>query len=145
MEEPPVKIAPSLLNSDFALLADTAKKISEAVKRIARGSDEKIEVGDASVVKEWTFAGDVVSGVWMLVNQDKIMEANIGSGIGYSIEDWINTCFSIIGKDKNRYILKKNDFVPDYKQLVSDSSLIRSVGWKPQISFEQLAQMMLTQ
>jgi len=120
-----------------------AKKISEFAKRIQNGSSEKLEIGDISVIKEWTFAGDVVKGIWTLVNQDKVFEANIGSGLGYSIEDWLNVCFNLIGKDWKQYIVLKNNFLPEYKQLVSDSSLIFSLGWKPTVSFEQLAQMML--
>lgn len=76
-----------------------AKKISAAVKRIGEGSIEKLEIGDASVVKEWGFAGDIVNGIWLLVSQDNIFEANISTGQGYSIAEWIKECFAVIGKD----------------------------------------------
>ncbi|MEJ7587330.1 MAG: GDP-mannose 4,6-dehydratase [Ferruginibacter sp.] len=121
-----------------------AKKIAEAVKRIAGGSQENLEIGDTSVVKEWTFAGDIVKGVWTYMQQDLVYEANIGSGLGYSIEDWLATCFTLVSKDWRQYVILKNDFRPEYKSLVSDSSLIFSLGWKPNISFEQLARMMLS-
>jgi len=122
-----------------------AKKIAEAVKRIANGSEEKLEIGDSSVIKEWTYAGDVVKGIWTLVQQDVIFEANIGSGEGYSIEDYINACFSLIHKNRQDYVILKNDFTPEYKQLVSDSSLIFSLGWKPEVSFAALASLMLNE
>lgn len=120
-----------------------AKKIAEAVKRIENGSEEKLEIGDSSVIKEWTYAGDVVKGIWILVQQDTIFEANIGSGKGYSIEDYINVCFSLIHKNWQEHVILKNDFTPEYKQLVSDSSLLFSLGWKPEVSFEQLTEMMI--
>ncbi len=120
-----------------------AKKITAAVKRIAAGSTEKLEIGNMSVIKEWTYAGDVVRAVWTLVQQDKLYEANIGSGLGYSIEDWVVTCFNIIGKDWNEYIVLKEGFTPEYKMLVSDSSLIHSLGWKPVTTLNDLAKMML--
>ena len=59
-----------------------AKKIAEVVKRVAKGSTEKLEIGDSSVIKEWTYAGDVVKGIFTLVQQDTVLEANIGSGKG---------------------------------------------------------------
>ncbi|HLY72386.1 MAG TPA: GDP-mannose 4,6-dehydratase [Puia sp.] len=121
-----------------------AKKISEAAKRIAEGSAEKLEIGDMSVIKEWTFAGDVVRGIWTLVNQDEIREANIGSGIGYSIEDWLDLCFGIINKNWKDFVNPKINFTPEYKKLVSDSSVMFSLGWKPGITLEELARMMLT-
>ena len=120
-----------------------AKKIAAFAKRIQNGSEEKLEIGDISVIKEWTYAGDVVKGIWTLVQQDDILEANIGSGMGYSIEDWLTACFNHIGKNWKEYITLKNDFISEYKQLVSDSSLIFSLGWKPELSFDQLAQMMV--
>ena len=119
------------------------KKISEATKRIANGSNEKLEIGDISVVKEYGFAGDIMKGVWGLINQDKIMEANISTGKGYSIEDWLNKCFSLVNKDWKDHVIIKPDFVAEYQQLVSDPSLIFSLGWKPEISFEQLAKLMM--
>lgn len=120
-----------------------AKKISELAKRVAKGSNEKLEIGDISVIKEWTYAGDVVEGIYTLVNQDNILEANIGSGKGYSIEQWLQVCFAYIGKDWKDYVVLKNDFIPEYNQLVSDSSLLFSLGWQPKVSFEQLAEMMI--
>jgi GDPmannose 4,6-dehydratase len=120
-----------------------AKKISAAAKRIAEGSNEKLEIGEISVIKEWTFAGDIVRGIWTLVNQNEITEANISSGIGYSIEDWLQMCFGIINKNWRDFAMEKKDFTPEYKQLVSDPSVIFSLGWKPEVSFEELARMML--
>jgi GDPmannose 4,6-dehydratase len=120
-----------------------AMKISAAVKRIAAGSHEKLEIGDISVIKEWTYAGDIVKGIWVLVNQDVILEANIGSGIGYSIQQWLEASFQLIGKDWKEFVATKPGFSSEYKQLVSDPSLIYALGWKPEVSFEQLAQMML--
>jgi len=118
-------------------------KIAAAAKRIHEGSNEVLEIGDMSVIKEWTFAGDVVKGIWTLVNQDKVTEANISSGMGYSIKQWLDACFHIIGKDWKQYVVTKNNFSPEYKQLVSDPSLIFSLGWKPLVTFEQLAEMMV--
>lgn len=120
-----------------------ARKIADAVKRIANGSEEKLEIGDISVIKEWTFAGDVVEAIWTLVQQDKIFESNLGSGLGYSIEDWLNTCFNLVGMNWREHVIVKNDFTPEYQQLVSDPTRIRSLGWDPKVSFEQLASMMI--
>ena len=133
-------------NHDSPLRSErhVAKKISAAAKRISTGSAEKLEIGDMSVIKEWAFAGDIVQGIWIFINQDKIYEANISSGLGYSIKDWVDTCFKIIGKDYRDYVIERNDFKAEYKQLVSDASLIHSIGFTPQVSFYELAQMMIS-
>lgn len=120
-----------------------SKKIANAARRISEGSEDKIEIGDWSVIKEWTYAGDVVKGIWLFMLQDKIFEMNISSGIGHSIKDWVSECFKIIGKDAGSYIQKKDNFIPEYEILVSDATLINSLGFHPEVSFHQLAEMMV--
>ena len=119
------------------------KKIAEAAKRIAAGSNEKLAIGDIDAVKEYTYAGDIVSGIWTLVNQEEITEANISSGIGYSIKDWLDQCFSLVNLDWQNHVTINTDFISTYRQLVSDPSRINSLGWKPEISFEELAKLMM--
>ncbi|MBL7734767.1 MAG: GDP-mannose 4,6-dehydratase [Chitinophagaceae bacterium] len=120
-----------------------SKMIANAVKSIAKGEDVKVEIGDISVVKEWTFAGDIVNAVWTFVQQEEIGEAVLGSGEGYSIMEYIKECFALIDKDWEDYVVMQNDFKPEYKRLVSDPSLIYSLGWKPEISFSGLVKMMI--
>lgn len=120
-----------------------AKKISTFAKMVAEGVDKKLEIGDINTVKEWTFAGDVVKGIYTLVQQDDLYEANISSGLGYSIKDWLDECFRVTDKEWEGHITLKNDFVAEYQSLVSDPSLIFSLGWRPETTFEQLAQMMV--
>jgi GDPmannose 4,6-dehydratase len=119
------------------------KRIAEAAKRIAIGANERLEIGDIDVVKEYSYAGDIVKGIWTLVNQDKISEANISSGKGYSIKEWLIECFSTVDKNWEDFVDMKNDFVPEYRKLVSDPSWIFSLGWKPEITFHQLAKIMM--
>ena len=120
-----------------------AQKIAATARNVAKGVAEKLEIGDMSVIKEWTYAGDVVEGIWLFVNQDEIFETNISSGIGYSILDWVKVCFGLIGKDYQDYISEKNSFTAEYRQLVSDAGLIKSLGFNPKVSFEDLAKMMI--
>ena len=119
------------------------KMISETVKRIAAGSNEKLKIGDMSVVKEWSYADDIVRGIWLLINQDKIFEANIGSGIGYSIKEWMEVCFKLVSLNMNENVEIKNDFVSSYKKLISDNSVIKSLGYQPEVSFSNFAKMMM--
>src|SRR5690349_264851 len=59
-------------------------KIAQAAIRIGKGSEETIELGNIDVVKEYNYAGDLMTAIWTLVNQEVTHEAVIGSGKGYS-------------------------------------------------------------
>ena len=120
-----------------------SKMIAESVKRIALNKDEIISIGDLATRKEWTFAGDVVNAIWLLINQDNIYEAVIGCGQTYSIKDWLKACFDLIGKNWQDYVEEKKDFKAEYDILVSDPSLIKSLGWQPELSLEKLARLMI--
>lgn len=121
------------------------KKITNAVNRIKNGSDEKLELGNVDVKKEFNFAGDMMNAIWLLVNQNNIFEAVIGSGKAYSIKEFVEYCFSKIGKDYKDYLVIKEAFVPDYDILVSNPALIQSIGYQPKTNFYQLADIMLNE
>lgn len=120
-----------------------SKKITEAAKRIAQGSNEKIEIGDISVIKEWTYAGDVVKGILKLIEQDDIYEANIGSGVGYPIREWLALCFNLIKKEWAEHVIINENFITDYKKLICDPSKLFSLGWRQEVDIEDLAKMMM--
>ncbi len=119
------------------------QKIVSVVHRIAKGSDEKLELGNIEVKKEFNYAGDVVESIWKLVSQDSIFEAVIGNGTAHSIKDFTDYCFRKINKDYRDYIVIKEDFIPEYDVLVSNPALIRSIGCEAKVDFYQLVDLMM--
>ena len=107
------------------------------------GSHELIEIGDISVQKEWTFAGNMVDAILMLVRQENIYEAVIGSGKPYTIEYWLQCCFDVIGKNWRDYITLRPGFMQKYSLLLSDPTLIKRMGWNPKVGIEELARIMV--
>jgi GDPmannose 4,6-dehydratase len=122
-----------------------SQMIIQAVKNIDLGQQNNLELGDISVEKEWTFAGDVTKAIFTLVQQDNLYEAVIGSGITYSIQNWLEECFNLIGKNWQDYVILKEGFTSEYKCLVSNPQKIKSLGWKPVISLSDLAQIMFNE
>ncbi len=121
------------------------KKITVAVNNIRSGSPERLVLGNIDVKKEFNFAGDLVDAIWVLVNQNNIYEAVLGSGKAYSIKEWVMYCFGKYNLDWENYIDIKKDFFPEYELLVSDPTVIMGLGWQPKTSFYQLADSMLAQ
>ncbi len=128
--------------SPLRKLGHISQIISSAAKSLIEGS-EKIKLGDISVRKEWAFAGDIVRGILTLVSQDDVFEATIGTGQAYSIKDWLEQCFRLVGKNWRDYVEITSGFVPEYRCLVSNPETIRSLGWGPTITFSELASMMM--
>jgi GDPmannose 4,6-dehydratase len=120
-----------------------SQKVARAACAIASGKATKLELGDLAVTKEWTYAGDVAEAAVTLLAQNQVFEAVIGSGEGHTIEEWVKTCFSIVGLDWREHVSVIPGFVPEYRFLVSDPRRILNLGWKPRTSFSELANLMM--
>ena len=78
----------------------------------------------------------------LLVGQDAVSEAVIGSGEVHSIGEWAEACFGAWGLDWRRYVVEKTGFSPDYTRLISNPATIQGLGWRPRVGLQELAAMM---
>lgn len=118
-------------------------QISNFLKNELLKPQARLEIGSLDVTKEWAYAGDIVSGILTLISQDNLFEAVIGTGKGYSVKEWLNICFSLYSKNWEDYVSLKQGFKSDYNYLVSNPLAMRSLGWRPTMSVEELARIML--
>lgn len=119
------------------------QKIVFHVSEILKGNHNKLMIGNINVKKEFNYAKDIVEAVWLMINQDSIYEAVIGSGIAYSIKDWIKYCFEKYSLRWEEYIILDESYKSEYEVLISNPKLIKSIGWEPNISIYKLADLML--
>lgn len=116
------------------------QKVIRAVQRIAKGSDEKIEIGNMSVRKEFNHALDICEAVWTIVNQTDEFEFMLGNGVAYSIQDWIVECFALIKiSNWQQYVIPNENFSSEYDILVCNASRLLKTGWKPKYDLKLLA------
>jgi GDPmannose 4,6-dehydratase len=104
----------------------------------------KIKIGDINVKKEWTFAGDVAKGILALIQQDKVFEATIGTGVAHPISEWLELCFKRFGLNWENYIEPIPNYTPDFKILVSDPTIMNSIGWSCKSDLQNLLNHMMS-
>ncbi|MFM7709606.1 MAG: GDP-mannose 4,6-dehydratase [Ferruginibacter sp.] len=136
-----------LFNHDSPLRTERhmSRKIVEAAKRIRQGSNETLSIGDPEVIKEWGFAGDIVNGIWACMQQERIHEVVIGTGIGHSICEWLDLSFSSLGLTWENHVTIQTGFNAEYRMLVCEPSSLLAMGWKPSLNLKQLCQLMLNE
>ena len=122
-----------------------SQKIAQAVRRIADGSSETLEMGDVTVRKEWAFAGDIAAGILALVEQDAVFEACIGTGQAHAITDWLEACFRLKGLDWREHVRSVEGFRAEYPLLVSDPATMHTLGWRAVVDLPRLAEMMVAE
>lgn len=119
-------------------------KIAKTALKIKQGKSEIIEIGNIDVIKEYNYAADFMEAIWMLINQVNIFETVIGSGVGYAIKDWLKICFEKVDLNWENYVSTVKNYRPEFKVMISDPTTIFSIGWKPQVDINQLADKMMT-
>jgi GDPmannose 4,6-dehydratase len=119
-------------------------RICHDIAAIARGELEHLDVGDPTVEKEWGYAGDVAAGLAILVQQDEVFEAVVGTGEAHSIGEWVERCFASLALSSSGRVRAIPGFKAEYRRIVSRPDTLRSLAWSPRVGFEELASRMMT-
>jgi GDPmannose 4,6-dehydratase len=123
------------------------RKVTHAVARIALGRQKVLAVGNMDVSRDWGFAGDYVQAMWLMLQQDEPDDYVIATGESHSVRELLDVAFERVGIDDwAPYVLQDQRFFrpADIAALVGDASKARAeLGWKPQVNFQQLIEMMV--
>jgi GDPmannose 4,6-dehydratase len=131
-------------DSPFRQGQRVSRQVVEGLRRIQRSETDVLAIADPTVRREWVFAEDTARGILMLVEQESIFEATIGSGEARSINEWIAACADELSLDEGNFsVVSEPGFVPPFEVLVSDPTSMRALGWRPRVSFEELAALMV--
>jgi len=120
-------------------------KVAESAVRIAHGMEKSLAIGHLDAEKEFTFAGDVVSALWILVRQDAVFECVVGSGITYRVRDWVQFCFQDVGLVAEEWVKGDERFARPFERLQSNPKVLRALGWSPSVSFAELGRMLMAE
>jgi GDPmannose 4,6-dehydratase len=122
------------------------RKVSRAAAAIKLGLASELTVGDLDAVRDWSFAGDVMQGAWLMLQREHPQDYILASGIPHTVADLARVAFAHVGLDANDHVRVDADLVRPEEPVprVGDSSRARAqLGWQPTLSFEQLVQRMV--
>lgn len=122
------------------------RKISDGVARIKLGMTDKLALGNLDAQRDWGFAGDYVEAMWLMLQQDEPDNYVIATGETHSVRQFVETAFSHVGLDYNKYVVVDQRFYrpAEVDLLLGDATLARKrLGWNPKVSFDQLVKMMV--
>jgi GDPmannose 4,6-dehydratase len=122
------------------------RTITHAAAQIKLGLAEQVTLGALDAVRDWSFAGDVMRGAWLTLQQEQPGDYVLASGVGRTVAQLAETAFACVGLEAERYVRVDPKLVraPERTVSVGDPSKAREqLGWEPQLSFEQLVQRMV--
>jgi len=123
-----------------------SRKISHGVARIKLGLAKELKLGNLDSRRDWGFAGDYVKAMWLMLQQDSPEDLVIATGVDRSIREFCELAFGYVGLDWRQCVtIDKDLFRPaEVEVLRGDASRAeRLLGWKPEISFEELVHLMV--
>jgi GDPmannose 4,6-dehydratase len=121
--------------------AFVSRKITRAAAAIKLGLADQLVLGDVTAIRDWSFAGDIVRGCWLMLQQTNACDYILASGIGHTVQDLLDAAFSHVGLDPAKHVRIDEQFVraPELTRLVGDPSPAHTeLNWTPTLTFEDL-------
>jgi GDPmannose 4,6-dehydratase len=122
------------------------RRISRAAAAIALGLQDQLTLGSLDAVRDWSFAGDIVRGAWLMLQQEEPDDYVLASGVPRTVAELARTAFACVDLDYERYVRVDPALVrpPEPTPSVGDPAKARErLGWKPLVSFEELVERMV--
>jgi GDPmannose 4,6-dehydratase len=118
------------------------RKVTRTAAAIKLGLVDELRVGDLNATRDWSYAGDVVDAMRLMLQQPEGGDYVVCSGVSRSVRELVQTAFAAVEIDDwERYVVVDPEFVrpPDPVALVGDPSKARrELGWEPRTSFDDM-------
>lgn len=75
------------------------RKIIAAAGRIARGSNEKLRLGNLAIHRDWGWAPEYVEAMWRLLQREQPEDYVIATGVTHSLAEFVAAAFEAQGLD----------------------------------------------
>ncbi|MGA2265627.1 MAG: GDP-mannose 4,6-dehydratase [Phycisphaerae bacterium] len=121
------------------------RKITRAATRIKEGLQDKLFLGNLEAKRDWGFAGDYVEAMWLMLQQNAPDDFVIATGQTHSVREFLDEVFGLLDLDWHTHVqTDPRYFRPtEVDLLLGDAAKARAaLGWRPKVTFKELAKMM---
>ncbi len=122
------------------------RKITRAAAAIKLGLAREVVLGDLDTIRDWSFAGDIVRGAWLTLQQAAPADYVFASGVGHTVREFADAAFEHVGLEASEHIRIDPALVrpSEAKPLIGDATRARErLGWEPEVGFGQLVRRMV--
>ncbi len=122
------------------------RRITRGAAEIALGLREELTLGALDAIRDWSFAGDIVRGAWLMLQQERPDDYILASGMPHTVAEFAQAAFACVDLDAERYLRVDPALVrpPEDTPSVGDPRKARErLGWEPEVSFAELVERMV--
>ena len=117
------------------------RKITLAAAAIKLGLQTELRLGNLDARRDWGYAGDYVRAMWLMLQADSPGDYVISTGETHTVRECCEVAFGAMGLDWEEFVKLDPAFLrpAEVEFLMGDAAVAeRELGWKPEVSFEQL-------
>lgn len=122
------------------------RKVTLAASRIKYGIQKELHLGNLDSKRDWGYAGDYVRAMWLMLNQEKPDDYVIATGETHTIREMCEIAFGCVGLNYEDYVVVDPEFFrPAEVDLLlgNPEKAEKALGWKREVGFKQLIEMMM--
>ena len=117
------------------------QKIVRAACRIAKGSKEKLALGNTDVQRDWGWAPEYVEAMYLMLQQPEPEDYVIATGQTRKLEDFVEAAFRTVGLDWRRHTITDKSFYRPTEIMIGRGDA--KLGWKAKYKMDDVARMMV--
>jgi len=124
------------------------RKIIEAAKRIACGSQERLTLGNLKISRDWGWAPEYVEAMWLMLQQGSPDDYVIATGQSHSLAEFVHEAFASVGLDWHAHVdVDESLFRPSEIMwgCGNPAKAERELGWKAHYRMQDVVRLMLEQ
>ena len=122
------------------------RKVTYGAAKIKLGLADELLLGNLDSRRDWGYALDYVRAMWLMLQQEEADDYVVATGETHSIRELCQAAFGHVDLDWEEYVGQDPRFMrpAEVDLLVGDASKARRVlGWEPEVSFEELIELMV--
>lgn len=122
------------------------RKVTDGVAKIKVGLAKELRLGNLDAKRDWGYAGDYVRAMWMMLQQSKADDYVIASGVGHSVRQLVDIAFGCVKLKADDYVRLDQAMLrpAEVDHLLGDASKAKKeLGWKQEVSFEEMIERMV--
>ena len=122
------------------------QKIVSAASEIAQGSQEKLYLGNLSIIRDWGWAPEYVEAMYLMLQQAQPDDYVIATGHSYSLADLVARVFNCLGLDWQDLVVTDSNLLRPTDLVVSKGNPRKAkekLGWEAQYKMPDVIKMMV--
>ena len=111
-----------------------SRKVTNTVAKIKLGVAKELALGNLDAKRDWGYAGDYVTAMWLMLQQNEPDDYVIATGESDSVTELVKTAFSYVGLDWKEYMsIDRRLYRPAeiYELRGDPAKAKKKLGWQP--------------